>query len=131
MIVAITLRTCIQDQSTSEIKETVISIEANPEEFSKLAISANTSFEECSKITRGVLITFCGSCHQSSLDSHKAGAIKVFDLEMKTNWHVSLSIENLEGIARRTKNKNTTEQQKKAIATFLELKESQFETVIE
>ncbi|MBT8304471.1 MAG: hypothetical protein KJP09_08385, partial [Bacteroidia bacterium] len=81
-------------------------------------------FEECSKITRSVLITHCGSCHQSSLDTHKAGAIAIFDLDKGINWHTDLAEEHLHGIAKRTQNKSTvSEQQKEAISIFLELKE--------
>ncbi|MFD2562341.1 hypothetical protein [Aquimarina rubra] len=85
-----------------------------------------STFEENSKITRAVLITHCGSCHQSSLDSHKIEAIKIFDLDMATNWHTSLSVDNLPGIASRTKNKSAiSSAQKEAIDIFLRLKELQ------
>ncbi len=125
-LVAFSVRTCVQDTNTSEIKDIPTPLEAKPKEVPKLLIAEENSFEGCSKITRGVLITHCGSCHQSSLDSHKAGAIQIFDLDMGINWHTSLSEENLPGIAQRTQNKSTiTEQQKEAIAIFLKLKESQ------
>ncbi len=125
-LVAFSARTCVKDTNTSEIKDIPAPLEAKPKEVPKLLTSDKNSFEECSKITRGVLITHCGSCHQSSLESHKAGAIAFFDLDKGINWHTSLSEDNLQGIARRTQNKSTiTEQQKEAIAVFLKLKELQ------
>ncbi len=121
-LVAFSMRTCVKDANTSEVKDIVAPLEVKPDSLA----SNKNSFDECSEITRGVLITFCGSCHQSSLDSHKAGAIEIFDLDMKANWHAYLSEENLQGIDRRTQNKSTiTKQQKEAIATFLNLKEAQ------
>ncbi len=130
-LVVFSARTCVQDTSTSSLEEEKITTtietkadKANTEAFTPI----KSSFEECSKITRGVLITHCGSCHQSSLNSHKAGAIKFFDLDMGTHWHTSLSQENLPGIARRTQNKSTiTKHQKEAIATFLKLKDLQLQ----
>ncbi|GAA4278643.1 hypothetical protein [Aquimarina mytili] len=124
-LVVLVLRTCVQDMSTSEVTDIVPPLEEKKNISTK--ISNENSFEECSEITRGVLITFCGSCHQSSLDSHKAGAIQVFDLDKMANWHTSLSEENLNGIARRTQNKDITDQKKEAIATFIKLKELQLE----
>ncbi len=123
-LVAFSIRTCVKDTNTSEVKDIVVPLEVKPDSLA----SNKNSFDECSEITRGVLITFCGSCHQSSLDSHKAAAIEVFDLDMKANWHTYLSEENLQGIARRTQNKSTiTKHQKEAIATFLNLKEAQLQ----
>lgn len=83
----------------------------------------DSEFEKCSEITRGVLITHCGSCHQSTLDTHKLGAIAVFDLDKGADWHTSLVEENLEGISNRILNRSTiTEEQKEAVALFLEIK---------
>ncbi len=120
VLVAFSLRTCIQDTSSSEI----VDVKSQTKKAVEHPTLKTNEFEECSEITRGVLITHCGSCHQSTLDSHKAAAIKVFDLDKKADWHTSLVLENLEGITSRTENKSTiTDQQKEAIATFLELKE--------
>ncbi|MEW7292128.1 hypothetical protein [Aquimarina sp. 2304DJ70-9] len=121
-LVVFSAHTCVYDTNTSKTEDIVVPIEVKTEQLT----SDKSSFEECSEITRGVLITHCGSCHQSSLESHKAAAIQFFDLDMGVNWHTSLSIENLHGIAQRTQNKSPiTEQQKEAITTFLKLKELQ------
>ncbi|GAA4271553.1 hypothetical protein U6A24_13280 [Aquimarina gracilis] len=119
VLVAFSLRTCTKDTGTSEI----VDITSKTDSKIDNSTADTGSFEECSEITRGVLITHCGSCHQSSLESHKTGAIKVFDLDKKVDWHTSLALENLEGITSRTKNKSSiSDLQKEAIATFLELK---------
>ncbi len=115
--------TCVQDSNTSV--EYIVPPKVESKKPSKLSTHDENSFDKCSKITRGVLITFCGSCHQSTLDSHKADAIKVFDLDLGVNWHTSLSQENLEGIARRTQNKDITEHEKEAITAFLKTKDLQ------
>ncbi|WP_299436654.1 hypothetical protein [uncultured Aquimarina sp.] len=115
-------RSCVRDTSTSYAKKDVTSSEEKPRPVN----ADKSTFEENSEITRAVLITHCGSCHQSSLDTHKPEAIKIFDLDMAANWHTSLSVENLPGIADRIKNKPAiTSQQKEAIDTFLKLKEWQ------
>ncbi|MBQ4819308.1 hypothetical protein [Aquimarina sp. MMG016] len=121
-LVVLSTRTCVQDTSTSEVEDIIIPIEMKTNQLT----SDEPSFEKCSAITRGVLITHCGSCHQSSLESHKIGAIQIFDLDMGANWHTSLSEEHLQGIAGRIKNKSAvTQKQKEAIDVFLQLKESQ------
>ena len=86
----------------------------------------DTIFEDYSEITRQVLITHCGSCHQSSLETHKAGAIAVFDLDKNADWHDALTQHELPGIENRLQNKSTiTKEQKEAIAAFLKLKATQ------
>ncbi|WP_299217336.1 hypothetical protein [uncultured Aquimarina sp.] len=121
-LVALSVHNCVQDTNSSYVKKDITSSEEKPRPVN----ADKSTFEENSKITRAVLITHCGSCHQSSLDSHKPEAIKIFDLDMATNWHILLSMENLSGIASRTKNKSViTEQQKEAIDIFLKLKELQ------
>lgn len=96
------------------------------EPINRISSSNESSFEECSEITRKALITHCGSCHQSSLPTHKPGAIAIFDLDKGENWHTSLDEENLEGISKRLLSKSSiTEEQKKAVSLFLEIKEKQ------
>ncbi len=116
------IRNCVKDATVSIVESPVTDnqpkIEGNK--------GSDIVFEENSKITRGVLITHCGSCHQSTLESHKAGAIKIFDLDQGSNWHQTLEEEHLLGITNRTKNKNSiSEIQKEAIHTFIALKEIQ------
>lgn len=119
---AFSARTCVQNSYVS-IRDGYV---APLEEKTNVLPLGDNSFEECSAITREVLIRFCGSCHQSTLDSHKIEAIKFFDLDLGVNWHNSLSEENLPGIARRIENKNEIiKQHKEAITTFLKLKELQ------
>ena len=121
-LVAFLAHTCVQKTTTTKVEDIAVPVEEKMEAIT----THKPSFEECSEITRGVLITHCGSCHQSTLDTHKAAATQFFDLDQGTNWHNALSAENLHGISKRTLNKSTiTEQQKEAITTFLELKEAQ------
>jgi len=113
---------CVQNNNAPKL----VNIEPSSESTLADSTSSPKSFKACSEITHSVLITHCGSCHQSSLKTHKAGAIAIFDLDQGANWHMALSEENLQGIANRTENKSTiSEQQKEAIAVFLELKELQ------
>ncbi|RZV60411.1 MAG: hypothetical protein EX254_08750 [Flavobacteriaceae bacterium] len=119
-LVLFLVHNCVHDSNAPQM----VDIESPSEPKTIVAKSDGESFEECSKITRSVLITHCGSCHQSSLDTHKAGAIAIFDLDKGANWHTDLAEEHLHGIAKRTQNKSTiSEQQKEAISIFLELKE--------
>ncbi|MFD0862058.1 hypothetical protein ACFQ1M_07550 [Sungkyunkwania multivorans] len=84
------------------------------------------SFEKVSEITRLALEKPCGSCHLSSLNTHKPAAIAFFDLDQGPRWHISLTKENLEGMAGRIKDRpSITVEQKEAIAVFLELKGSE------
>ncbi len=122
VLVISSTHTCVKETDSSYVEkiETTSAINTRPVNADK------KTFEKNSKITRAVLITHCGSCHQSSLDSHQPEAIKIFDLDLAANWHISLSKENLSGIANRTQNKSAiTTAQKEAITTFLQLKEQQ------
>jgi len=103
-------------------EDTIIQVES----IATITPPDDNAFGESSEITRLILITHCGKCHQSSLETHKAGAIAIFDLDKNTHWHDALSEHHLPGITQRTQNKNSiTEEQKEAIALFLELKEKQ------
>ncbi|MCK8520167.1 hypothetical protein M0D21_01240 [Aquimarina sp. D1M17] len=122
-LTVLSLRTCVKENT--QVSEAA-TIPVSTEEKENVNLTEN-KFEEHSKTTRGVLITHCGSCHQSTLDSHKVGAIKIFDLDRGNKWHITLKEEHLDGIANRTQNKNTiTDEQKRSISSFLELKESAF-----
>ena len=122
ILVAFMAHTCVQETTTTKVED----VATPTEEKTQVITTHEPSFEECSEITRGVLITHCGSCHQSTLETHKAAAIQFFDLDQGANWHNALSAENLHGISNRTLNKSSiTEQQKEAITTFLKLKEKQ------
>ena len=111
---------CQSDSDAITKNEVKVTLEETPSNT-----SARMTFEEASEVTRNTLIPHCGSCHQSTLTTHKPGAIAVFDLDLGPQWHQDLSEENLPGIDDRTKNKSTiTDSQREALATFLELKES-------
>ncbi len=118
--VALCAQSCVHNTHTSKMEDFVPATDlqttvVNPDEG---------VFEKCSLTTRGVLITHCGSCHQSSLETHKPGAIAIFDLDKGANWHTSLHSEHLEGISNRILNKSSiTEEQKEDITRFLEIKE--------
>lgn len=114
---------CLHETSHTNVENTMIPVETS----TSLPVSNEKSFEMCSKITREVLITHCGSCHQSSLTTHKSGAIAIFDLDKGANWHNALSEEHLESISNRTENKTSiTKMQKEAIASFIKLKAKAF-----
>lgn len=81
------------------------------------------TFLAASENARLVLISHCGSCHQSSLDSHKSGAIAFFDLDMGPDWHVNLKMDNINSLEQRVRsNTSITAQDKEALLHFVELK---------
>lgn len=86
-----------------------------------------STFSQSSEATRLVLVEHCGKCHQSTLSSHKPGALAIFDLDAMEDWHVKLTEDNLEGISGRTRNKSITDQERAAIREFLTLKEVQLQ----
>ncbi len=115
---------CVKEQPIETFEDNALPIEATK----SLTSDDIMSFDECSEITRNVLITHCGSCHQSTLTTHKPGAIAIFDLDKKTQWHSNLSVHDLQGLMQRTKNKNSiTEAQLDAIGMFVQLKTAQIE----
>jgi hypothetical protein len=90
--------------------------------------AANPTFAQSSEATRLALVEHCGKCHQSTLSSHKPGAIAVFDLDAMAAWHDKLVDGNLGGIDKRTKNKPAvTDNQRTAILEFLALKQEQLQ----
>ena len=116
------LHRCIRDMNTADTEPVLVTI---PSKTSTFKINKD-AFEECSEITRKVLITFCGSCHQSSLETHKPAAIAIFDLDKGKNWHATLIHDHIEGIENRIENKSpSTQEELDAIEVFLELKASQ------
>ncbi len=131
LLLAFTMHTCVNTTSVAaaESKENTNPTDSEIVEPIPEMTSINDNvFEDNSEITRQVLITHCGSCHQSTLDTHKAGAIAVFDLDKNASWHTNLSEHHLPGITNRTQNKGEiTDEQKEAITVFLELKKTQLE----
>ncbi|MGI9550243.1 MAG: hypothetical protein ACR2MT_03510 [Aurantibacter sp.] len=84
---------------------------------------SSPTFAESSEGTRLALVEHCGKCHQSTLASHKAGAIAIFDLDAMEEWHIKLTMKNLEGVDGRTKNKSAvTDEERAYIEEFLALK---------
>ncbi len=121
-LLAFIMHNCVQNTSVAKMED----VETPVEPISTMPPSDENAFEECSEITHQVLITHCGSCHQSSLKTHKAGAIAIFDLDKNADWHEALSEHDLQGIAQRTQNKSAiTDEQNEAIAVFLKLKATQ------
>ena len=118
----LSLQTCKTEHGDNYEKPVVIPVKTDIETKATLEGAFNTH----SETTRKVLITFCGSCHQSSLETHKPAAIAIFDLDKGEDWHKTLVKHHIKGIENRIQNKNPiTEEQQKAIIAFLELKESQ------
>lgn len=105
------------------VAETETHIEAADVDLEPLENTVEMNFEESSEITRQLLITHCGSCHQSTLPSHKTGAIAVFDLDKMENWHEDLIEHNLAGISNRFTNKDLSEEQRTALNHFVKMKE--------
>lgn len=95
---------------------------------SKPSADSTSIFAERSEGTRLVLVEHCGKCHQSTLDSHKPGAIAIFDLDAMEQWHDKLTEKNLEGLDGRTKNKSgVTDGERAIIQEFLALKKAQLQ----
>ncbi|NNK61374.1 MAG: hypothetical protein HKP00_12220 [Flavobacteriaceae bacterium] len=124
LLLAVHLQHC--NQTTHATKEE--HIEVSVDSTNAITSVDTEAFEANSNVTRTVLITHCGSCHQSTLPTQKAGAIAVFDLDKNDAWHEDLLEEHLEGIGNRLLNKSDiTETQKEAIRVFIELKALQLE----
>lgn len=100
-------------------KERPVSEEVTP------APDSTASFSVVSESARKALIVSCGRCHQSTLDSHKPGAIAVFDLDLGEQWHATLNAEQLTGMDRRAKGNTTlNKEQRRMIAEFVARKEA-------
>lgn len=122
MLLTLVVHNCFLNTSATKREAVLTPVEPAP----TITVSDKNVFKENSEITRNVLITHCGRCHQSSLETHKKAAIAVFDLDMDADWHLSLLEHNLEGIANRTRNSDKiSDDQKSAIAIFLENKAAQ------
>jgi hypothetical protein len=92
------------------------------------AADSTSAFSKASEGTRQVLIQHCGRCHQSTLATHKAGAIAIFDLDRMDQWHYNLTEETLEGLARRTSNNSSvTDEERAFIEEFVALKQEQLQ----
>ncbi|SHI41757.1 hypothetical protein [Aquimarina spongiae] len=116
------IKGCIRDTHVSKVDPVLVTI---PSETITTTVNED-SFKTHSETTRKVLITFCGSCHQSSLETHKPAAIAIFDLDKGKYWHATLIHDHIEGIENRIENKSPiTREQLHAIEVFLELKASQ------
>lgn len=94
------------------------------------ALAKNSSdISKSSEGTRVALIEPCGRCHQSTLDTHKAGAIAIFDLDQGEQWHLTLKEENLEGLLGRTEsNSAISEEEYAIIEEFVSQKRSAFQS---
>lgn len=99
-------------------------LELANEERSTAGHESTSSFEEVSEHSRIALIEPCGRCHQSSLDTHKKGAIAIFDLDQNENWHSNLKKTHLEGLLGRADgNSAISKDQLQHIEQFIRLKE--------
>ena len=64
---------------------------------------------------RVILIKPCGSCHQSSLPTQKAGALAVYDLDDTDNWYKEMTIEEFDGVERRLSNRDQFSEEQAAM----------------
>jgi hypothetical protein len=95
---------------------------------SKKANDTTPPFTVISEQARLALILPCGRCHQSTLDTHKPGAVAVFDLDAGDLWHTNLDEGKLNGLDSRTKNKaGISEEERVQIAEFVALKRTQLQ----
>jgi len=92
------------------------------------AADTTPSFSAVSENTRIALIEPCGRCHQSTLASHKPGAVAIFDLDAGEQWHSNLNEDRLKGLDRRTKGSSSLSEEERAqIAEFVALKGAQLQ----
>jgi hypothetical protein len=113
------LFTCLHRPGKSQTEQTTMSL-TNP------VADTTASFSAVSENTRVALIEPCGRCHQSSLASHKPGAVAIFDLDAGEQWHSNLNKERLNGLDRRAMgNSSLSEEERKQIAEFVALKGAQ------
>jgi hypothetical protein len=118
--------TCVQRTARAPAEQTPHSpaADANPVAEKIIPVTDSlVSFSAVSESARSALIISCGRCHQSTLDSHKPGAIAIFDLDQGAQWHAGLNREQLSGLDRRAKgNTSLNEEQRNLIAEFVALK---------
>lgn len=103
-------------------------VSAMPDEESQTADEPSPLFSLLSEQARVALIVPCGRCHQSTLDSHKPGAVAIFDLDAGDAWHTNLDEDKLSGLARRAKgNSSLSEEERGQIASFVDQKRAQLQ----
>lgn len=113
------LFTCLHPTDKPQTEQATLSPTANliP------ASDTTTTFAEVSENTRRTLLLPCGRCHQSTLATHKPGAIAIFDLDAGEQWHSRLNEERLSGLDRRTRGSSSLSDEERAqIAEFVALK---------
>lgn len=109
-------RSCQQRVDKAPKEQTV----STPAEKQETTADSTASFTVVSEGTRVALIEPCGRCHQSTLDTHKAGAIAIFDLDKGEAWHTTLKEEHLSGLERRAMgNASISEEEREQIVAFL------------
>ncbi len=114
--------TCHERKAPTVVQEATEMLAEKPNPMTK----NNPEYSKISETTRVALIEPCGSCHQSSLDTHKAGAIAIFDLDQGEQWHLNLKQGNLEGLLGRTKsNSAISEEEYAAIEEFVAQKRAE------
>ncbi len=115
---------CVERRDAPVVKQTTIPDRKETQPYTE----TTSTFTETSEATRKTLVQHCGRCHQSTLASHKPGAIAVFDLDRRELWHDKLNVKTLEGLGRRIKtNSSISEEERAVIEEFVALKQSQLE----
>jgi hypothetical protein len=94
-----------------------------PVEISDSILIPAPPFSSLSENARIALVLPCGRCHQSTLESHKPGAVAIFDLDAGELWHSDLNEERLNGLGRRAAgNSSLSEEERGQIAEFVAMK---------
>lgn len=113
------LFTCLHRTDKPQTEQATLSPTANLIPASDTTVS----FAAVSENSRIALLNACGRCHQSTLASHKPGAIAIFDLDSGEQWHSRLNEERLNGLDRRTKGSSSLNEEERAqIAEFVAMK---------
>ncbi len=113
---------CLQQQSRPAARDESVP----PPERSLSVANTADSFKTLSEQARVALLLPCGRCHQSTLESHKAGAVAIFDLDAGEQWHTNLNEDRLNGLERRAKgNSSLSVEEREQIAEFVALKQAQ------
>ena len=124
LVAGLLVHTCLRPTDKKESDSDPVSLSAK-----KTAIlDTLPNFPTASENARLALIVSCGRCHQSTLESHKPGAVAIFDLDEGEQWHSKLTLERLPGMERRAKgNASLSEEEKDQIVQFITLKRAQLQ----
>jgi|GEM_PF-4350005 len=82
------------------------------------AATANAKSNQPEAVVRGLIEEHCGSCHNSTRETAKPAALKVFDLK-EDDWTASMSNDQLQKVNGRAKGVNLPPAKRQLVADFI------------